>query len=66
MLQPFVLRHYFLFKQFISANTGGLLGLFMGFSFLSAIEVIYFISLRLWCATLKKNKVTDEKKQLVQ
>lgn len=44
---------------FVSANTGGLLGLFMGFSFLSAIEVIYFISLRLWCAVSKKNKITD-------
>jgi amiloride-sensitive sodium channel len=44
---------------FVSANTGGLLGLFMGFSFLSAIEVIYFISLRLWCAMSKKKKITD-------
>ncbi|XP_025415309.1 pickpocket protein 28 [Sipha flava] len=43
------------FTEFLS-NTGGLLGLFMGFSFLSAIEVIYFISLRLWCAMSKKKK----------
>lgn len=38
----------------------------MGFSFLSAIEVIYFISLRLWCAKKKTNKVTDGKKHLTQ
>lgn len=44
---------------FVSANTGGLLGLFMGFSFLSAVEVIYFISLRLWCSISKKKKITD-------
>ncbi|KAF5291401.1 hypothetical protein FQR65_LT01711 [Abscondita terminalis] len=31
------------------ANCGGLLGLFMGFSFLSIIEIVYFLSLRLIC-----------------
>lgn len=31
---------------FILANTGGLLGLFMGFSFVSLIELFYFMSLR--------------------
>lgn len=31
------------------ANCGGLLGLFTGFSFLSTIEIIYFLSLRLFC-----------------
>ncbi|KAK5641660.1 hypothetical protein RI129_010207 [Pyrocoelia pectoralis] len=35
------------------ANCGGLLGLFMGFSFLSVIEIVYFLSLRLAC-NLKK------------
>ncbi|XP_017770397.1 PREDICTED: pickpocket protein 28-like [Nicrophorus vespilloides] len=29
------------------ANCGGLLGLFMGFSFISLVEIIYFLSLRL-------------------
>lgn len=28
------------------ANCGGLLGLFTGFSFLSIVEIIYFLSLR--------------------
>ncbi|XP_017770444.1 PREDICTED: pickpocket protein 28-like [Nicrophorus vespilloides] len=31
------------------ANCGGLLGLFIGFSFLSVIETIYFVTLRLVC-----------------
>nr|CAH7742091.1 unnamed protein product [Callosobruchus chinensis] len=31
------------------ANFGGLLGLFTGFSLLSLIEIIYFLSLRIWC-----------------
>ncbi|CAB3239600.1 unnamed protein product [Arctia plantaginis] len=36
------------------ANIGGLLGLFLGFSFLSLVELFYFLTLRLWC-TLKKD-----------
>ncbi|XP_072382227.1 pickpocket protein 28-like [Diabrotica undecimpunctata] len=35
------------FFDFLS-NFGGLLGLFTGFSLLSAVEVVYFISVRLW------------------
>ncbi|VEN46107.1 unnamed protein product [Callosobruchus maculatus] len=31
------------------ANVGGLLGLFTGFSLLSLIEILYFLSLRIWC-----------------
>lgn len=31
------------------ANCGGLLGLFTGFSFLSMVEMIYFLTLRLIC-----------------
>ncbi|KAI8439387.1 hypothetical protein MSG28_013193 [Choristoneura fumiferana] len=45
------------------ANCGGLLGLFMGFSFLSVVEIIYFLTLRLWCALWKKKskkRVADE------
>ncbi|XP_037875388.1 pickpocket protein 28 isoform X1 [Bombyx mori] len=39
------------------ANSGGLLGLFMGFSFLSLIEIVYFLSLRIICVLFKrKNK----------
>ncbi|KAJ8923405.1 hypothetical protein NQ315_001963 [Exocentrus adspersus] len=31
------------------ANCGGILGLFTGFSFLSIVEIVYFLSLRLMC-----------------
>ncbi|XP_050440957.1 pickpocket protein 28-like isoform X2 [Adelges cooleyi] len=48
------------FTEFLS-NTGGLLGLFMGFSFLSAVEIIYFITLRLWCSISKKKKINTTK-----
>lgn len=30
------------------ANIGGLLGLFLGFSVLSLIEIVYFSTLRVW------------------
>lgn len=33
------------FTEFLS-NIGGLLGLFMGFSFVSIVEIVYFFSLR--------------------
>ncbi|KAG5865087.1 hypothetical protein JTB14_034781 [Gonioctena quinquepunctata] len=32
----------------VVSNFGGLLGLFTGFSILSFMEIIYFVSLRLW------------------
>lgn len=31
------------------ANCGGILGLFTGFSFLSIVEIIYFMTLRVIC-----------------
>lgn len=34
---------------YVSANAGGLLGLCMGFSFLSIVEIIYFVTLRVIC-----------------
>ncbi|XP_073941207.1 pickpocket protein 28-like [Choristoneura fumiferana] len=43
------------------ANCGGLLGLFLGFSFLSLIEIFYFCTLRLWC-TLKKDIKIEKKR----
>ncbi|KAG4070422.1 hypothetical protein HA402_005654 [Bradysia odoriphaga] len=47
------------------ASCGGLLGLFMGASFLSIVELLYFLSLRLWCnlrsrmRRKQKNKIAD-------
>ncbi|XP_076229162.1 pickpocket protein 28 isoform X2 [Nomia melanderi] len=44
----FVKNDLFGFTEFLS-STGGLLGLFMGFSFMSLVEVVYFMTLRIWC-----------------
>ncbi|EDW81987.1 uncharacterized protein Dwil_GK25370 [Drosophila willistoni] len=38
------------FTEFLS-NTGGLLGLFMGFSIFSIIEIVYYITVRPYCAS---------------
>lgn len=38
------------------ANCGGLLGLFMGFSFISLIEIVYFLTLRMWCNIQKHGR----------
>lgn len=43
------------------ANCGGLLGLFLGFSIVSLIEIVYFITLRLWCsARQRRSKIGQE------
>ncbi|CAH0772730.1 unnamed protein product [Bemisia tabaci] len=55
----FMKGELFGFTEFLS-NTGGLLGLFMGFSFLSAFEAFYFLSLRLWCTVIRKRKIESE------
>lgn len=38
------------------ANCGGLLGLFMGVSLLSIVEIIYHITLRLCCSLRKRTR----------
>lgn len=45
------------FTEFLS-NTGGLLGLFMGFSVVSLIEIIYFLTFRPYCNRKKNSKNT--------
>ncbi|OAD59290.1 Sodium channel protein Nach, partial [Eufriesea mexicana] len=47
------------FTEFL-CNTGGLLGLFMGFSFLSLVEIVYFATLRLWCRVYKNRHATQD------
>ncbi|KAG4070425.1 hypothetical protein HA402_005657 [Bradysia odoriphaga] len=77
-MQPARLSIFFKENQFITskrselygptdflANCGGLLGLFMGASFLSIVELLYFFSLRLCCNLRsrmhrkRKNKIAD-------
>lgn len=41
------------FTEFLS-NTGGLLGLFLGFSVVSLIEIFYFLTFRPYCAQKKQ------------
>ncbi|KZC12404.1 Sodium channel protein Nach, partial [Dufourea novaeangliae] len=48
----YVKNELFGFTEFLS-STGGLLGLFMGFSFLSLVEIFYFLTLRVWCRIYK-------------
>ncbi|GBP37391.1 Pickpocket protein 28 [Eumeta japonica] len=42
------------------ANCGGLLGLFLGFSFLSLVEIIYFMSLRQCCVAKRERTKNNE------
>ncbi|XP_074029493.1 sodium channel protein Nach [Leptinotarsa decemlineata] len=52
--------HNFNFK--IATYYGGLLGLFLGFSFVSGVEIIYFFTIRLFVdATKNKSKLTRTK-----
>lgn len=45
------------------ANCGGLLGLFMGVSLLSIVEVIYYFTLRL-CCTLRMQRSTPKRNRV--
>lgn len=38
------------------ANCGGLLGLCMGFSFFSLLEILYFLTIRIWCYIKNKEE----------
>lgn len=58
----------FMYLQITTANTGGILGLCLGFSVLSLLEIVYFITLRLYCQTRRGkmigHKVTRATQQL--
>ena len=43
-------------SSFLPANCGGLLGLFCGFSLISLVEIIYFLTFRLWAACFSRYK----------
>jgi hypothetical protein len=53
---PFVLQQQLTTLDFVS-YCGGSLGLFLGFSTLSAIEIVYYFTLRLMCFKKSKKKV---------
>jgi hypothetical protein len=52
------------FTEFLS-NTGGLLGLFMGFSVISLMEIIYFLTLRPYCAGKRVDRESNFEKHRV-
>lgn len=45
------------------ANCGGILGLFMGISILSIVEVVYFSTLRLGCSLRKRRQIKKRRLQ---
>ncbi|XP_024889162.1 pickpocket protein 28-like isoform X1 [Temnothorax curvispinosus] len=51
----YVKNELFGFIEFLS-STGGLLGLFMGFSFLSFMEILYFSTIRVWCRLINRRE----------
>lgn len=52
-----VLESVFHFHPFFIANIGGLMGLFIGFSFISCAEVFYFATVRVFLQARKQGKV---------
>jgi len=45
------------------ANFGGLMGLCMGFSGLSLVELLYFFSMRVWCRSRRKRWIKKEQEK---
>ncbi|XP_072376116.1 sodium channel protein Nach-like, partial [Diabrotica undecimpunctata] len=41
---------------------GGIAGLFLGFSLLSAVEILYYFSIRVYCTTRQQRKTASEDK----
>lgn len=48
------------------AACGGLLGLFMGISLLSIVELVYYFSLRLFCSVHSRNARNDSDKNAIK
>lgn len=53
---PFVLQQQLTTLDFVS-YCGGSLGLFLGFSALSAVEIIYYLTLKILCLKSQRKKV---------
>lgn len=51
------------FPRVSIANAGGLLGLCMGFSMLSLLEIVYYVTVRLFCASYRERAL---RKQLIR
>jgi hypothetical protein len=55
---PFLLQQQLTTLDFVS-YCGGSLGLFLGFSAVSAIEIVYYLSLRIICFKRQSNKISS-------
>jgi len=55
-LKMLLLQFSLFFFILFSANCGGLLGLFSGFSLISLVEIFYFLTFRLWAILLSRNQ----------
>ncbi|XP_072396006.1 pickpocket protein 28-like [Diabrotica undecimpunctata] len=49
----------------ILSNVGGLLGLCMGFSFLSVVEILYFITIKRICSWIRGKRKNDHKIEML-
>jgi hypothetical protein len=56
---PFILQQQLTVIDFLS-YCGGSLGLFLGFSLISAIEIVYYFTLRVLCVKSQRNRVEPE------
>jgi hypothetical protein len=56
---PLVFQQQLTTLDFVS-YCGGSMGLFLGFSVISAVEVVYYFTLRILFASLQKSKVEPE------
>jgi hypothetical protein len=54
---PLIFQQQLTTLDFVS-YCGSLMGLFLGFSVISAIEVVYYFTLRIFCAKKQSKKVT--------
>jgi hypothetical protein len=55
---PFILQQQMTTLDFVG-YCGGSLGLFLGFSAVSAIEIVYYLSLRIICFKRQSNKISS-------
>jgi hypothetical protein len=56
---PFILQQQLTLIDFLS-YCGGSLGLFLGFSLISAVELVYYFTLRLLCLKIQTRRVKPE------
>jgi hypothetical protein len=64
---PFLLQQQLTTLDFVS-YCGGSLGLFLGFSAVSAIEIVYYLTLRIICFKRQSNKISsnDQNNELMR